>query len=103
MPPRTIHNGAWDRQRAIANLPSRTPWRANFFTWLQLVGVTWCHRSMNMARTILKPRYDEPYILTIVDSNDGTGGSQEHAEVAEYCEIAYETSTYRCHPKAECV
>jgi hypothetical protein len=58
---------------------------------------------MNMARTILKPRYDEPYILTIVDSNDGTGGSQEHAEVAEYCEIAYETSTYRCHPKAECV
>lgn len=25
----------------IANLPSRTPWRANFFTWRQLVGVTW--------------------------------------------------------------
>jgi hypothetical protein len=103
MPPRTIHNGGRDRQRAIANLPSRTPWRANFFTWLQLAGVTWCHQSMNMARTVLKPRYDESCILTILDSNDGTGGSQEHAEAAEYCEIAYETSTYRYHPEAECV
>ena len=51
----------------------------------------------------LETRCDESCILATVDPNDGTGGSQEHAEVAIYREIVFEESTSRCHPEAECV
>jgi hypothetical protein len=57
----------------------------------------------NMARCVFETRCDESCIPTIVDPNDATDGSQEHAGVAVYREIVFETSTYRCHPEAECV
>jgi hypothetical protein len=79
------------------------PWRANFFhvaaaRQRHLVLLIHEHGSQ-----CLETRCDESYILTIVDPNDGTGGSQEHAEAAVYREIAFEKSTSRYHPEAKCV
>jgi hypothetical protein len=75
-------------------LPSRTPWRANFFHVAAARRRHLVPSIQEHASQCLETRCDESCILATVDPNDGTGGSQEHAEVAAYHEIAFEKSTY---------
>ena len=92
---RTIHNGARDRQRALLICPLERHGGQTFFHVAaarprHLVPSIHEHGSHG-----LETRCDESCILTIIDPNDGTGGSQEHVEVAEYREIVFETWTER--------